>query len=287
MTGTDQAQQATDPASERELLLIQIGKRQFALELTEVKHIVPLPNDFPFSGSGAADYYPFEGEPLRFVSGWDVMGEQTVYQEFAELQPMLPLRRQDHIDWMAALETSIRNGTAFTKARDPHECAFGKWYYGYRAQDKRLSVLLAGFEQPHAHIHGLADQLLGMAEAGKRDEAIARIEAAKLTTLSNLLDLFDNTGQLLGALQRRIAIILENDDARCALGVDMVLDIVKVANNRVTLETRHGVSTSRLAMLTDERIVPFFLWQEQLTNADETDPAPAISDDALPSGEAA
>jgi len=273
---TDLARDGAQLTDEQALLLVQIGQRQFALTLSEVRHIVPLPHDFPFAGAGAAEYYPFEGEPLRFVSGWDVMGAQTEYQEFAELQPMLPLRRQDHIDWMAALDMSIRTGAAFSKARDPHECAFGKWYYGYHAKDRRLSVLLSSFEQPHAHIHGLADQLLGLAEAGKRDEAIAGFETAKETTLANLLDLFDTTGQLLGALQRRIAIILESDDTRCALGVDMVLDIVAVANSKITLETRHGVVCPRLAMLTDERIAPFFLWQEQLVKSAVTEP------DALP-----
>lgn len=272
MNETDLARDGAHLTDEQALLLVQIGQRQFALTLSEVRHIVPLPHDFPFGGAGVAEYYPFEGEPLRFVSGWDVMGAQTEYQEFAELQPMLPLRRQDHIDWMAALDMSIRTGAAFSKARDPHECAFGKWYYGYHAKDRRLSVLLSSFEQPHAHIHGLADQLLGLAEAGKRDEAIAGFETAKETTLANLLDLFDTTGQLLGALQRRIVIILESGDTRCALGVDMVLDIVTVANSKITHEKRHGGVCPRLAMLTDENIVPFFLWQEQLVKPAVSEP---------------
>lgn len=259
-----------------ELLLIQVGKKQFALPLAEVKHIVPLPHDFPCFGPTAAEYYAFEGQPLRYISSWDQLGEDTVYAEFAELQPMLPLRRQDHIDWINTLESSLRDGSAFEKARDPHQCAFGKWYYDYHAKDRRLSVLLSGFEEPHARIHGLADVLIGMVNNGKRDEALAKLDEAKKTTLTNLLDLFDNTGQLLGALQRRIAIVLEHEENICALGADNVIDIVQADKRKLTWTEVDGTSVPRLAMLSDTHIVPFLQWRTLL----ETTSAPQVPQEA-------
>ena len=37
-------------------------------------------------------------------------------------------KEKDHHDWLNALEESIVDGVPFTKAKDPHQCAFGKWY---------------------------------------------------------------------------------------------------------------------------------------------------------------
>jgi len=270
---------------EMELLLVRIGRRRVALDMSEVKHIVPLPYDFGYGGGNVEDYYAFEGVPLRFISGWDATGEKTIYEEYEALQPMLPQRRQDHLDWIASLDHSIRTGAEFTKARNPHECAFGQWFYGYRARDRRLSVLLACFEQPHAHVHSLADTLLAMAASGRREEALQKLEEARTLTLTGLLDLFDSAEALMGTLQRRIAIILEKDGTSCALGADMVLDIVRVPDARITYEGEGDARRAKLFMLDDDKIVPLFRWDRVLESAPPMD-ADAMKQTEVPAEQA-
>lgn len=273
--------QGTAATGEMELLLVRIGRRRVALDMSEVKHIVPLAHDFGYGGDNVENYYAFEGAPIRYISGWDVTAEKTIYEEYAELQPMLPQRRQDHLDWVEALDHSIRTGAAFTKARDPHECAFGKWFYSYRAKDRRLSVLLACFEHPHAHIHSLADSLLAVSESGRREEALGKLEEARKTTLNNLMDLFDNAEGLMATLQRRIAIILERDGVSCALGADMVIDIVSVPYARITYEGEGETRTAKLFMLADDKIVPLFRWDQVLQSAPPLD-ADALRQSEMP-----
>lgn len=237
-------------------------KNYFALR--DAHYIVPLPPDFAHSGERAEKFLAFQGLPLSFVSSWDMTGEETCYSEFTQLATMLPQRRQDHLDWMSALEDSLRNGYAFSKARNPHECAFGKWYYGYRPADRQLALLLRSFEQPHASIHGLADQLLKLSEAGKKDEALARFQKASDTTLQDLLRLFDRASGVLQSLQRRIAIILRRGEVRCALGADRVTDIVTIPPERVS-HTAHGADrhhqSARLVILEDGSICHVMDWQ--------------------------
>lgn len=179
---------------------------------------------------------------------------------------MLPQRRQDHLDWMAALEDSIRSGGAFAKARNPHECAFGKWFYGYRAKDRRLALLLGQFEQPHAVIHALADKLLGQAEGGQRGEALRAFEEARQGTLATLMRLFDSAQGLVVELQRRIAVIVADEELTCALGADGVRDIVSVPADQV----RHNAgkvagaasrASSALIILDDRNVVPLLNWR--------------------------
>lgn len=268
-TGATNARQsrAEPTAAPIEALMVRVGQRDFALPLEDVDYIVPLPPEFAHSGERAEKYLAFQGVPLSFVSSWDLSGEETCYSEFAQLAAMLPQRRQDHIDWMSALEDSLRNGYAFSKARNPHECAFGKWYYGYRPADRQLALLLRNFEQPHAFIHGLADQLLKLSEEGKKEEALVRFQTATDTTLKDLLRLFDRTSSVLQSLQRRIAIILHRGEVRCALGADRVTDIISVPADRVShhSDAAHGHNeSSRLLILENGNISPVMDWQRLL-----------------------
>jgi chemotaxis signal transduction protein len=267
---TSQATQLTthhaQPSEALTALLFRVGGHGLAVPLHHVRYVSPMPVDFVATGAEAAKYFVFEGAPLDYVSLWDLLGLKSEYGEYQEMQTMLPQRVQDHIDWMGALATSIRNHVPFTKARSPYECAFGKWFYGYQAKDRRLALLLGQFEQPHATIHALADRLLGMADAGQTTEALEIYEEHRQTTLANLMRLFDAAGKLVTDLQRRIAIVLEADGETCALGADYVLDIAEVPPERVKPATKRAMGTSSsvsstLIMLEDQSVVPVLDWQ--------------------------
>lgn len=253
-------------ADDLPVLLFRIGGHSFAIPLSHVRYVAPMAADFVASGSEAEKYFVFEGEPLDYLSLWDQLGLKSEYLEYQDMQSMLPQRLQDHIDWMGALESAIRNGTQFTKARDPHECAFGKWFYAYHAHDRRLALLLGQFEQPHATIHSLADKLLGLAEHGQTAEALRCFEEEKQTTLATLLRLFDAAGKLVTELQRRIAIVAASDGVACALGADYVLDIVTVPSSRLRATAKRAAEgrslpVSQLIVLEDQSVVPLLDWR--------------------------
>jgi chemotaxis signal transduction protein len=245
-------------------LLFKLGARSFAVPLADVRYVAPMPKDFAASGADSADHFVFEGGPLAYVSLWDQLQLNSEYAEYAEMQAMLPLRRQDHLDWMTALAESIRSGAPFAKARDPRQCAFGQWYYSHSSHDRRLNLLLGQFEQPHAVIHALADRLLGMAEGGQSGEALAAFEEAKHTTLATLMRLFDSAQELVVELQRRIAVIVSDGDATCALGADGVRDIVDVPPGGLKPNTGRGAgsqATTGLLILDDHTVIPMLNWR--------------------------
>jgi len=257
-----------------EVLLIKVGGRRFGVPLEHVRYVAPMSTDFVSRGSGVEDYFVFEGEPLTYVSLWDLLGIASEYAEYEEMHGMLPQRRQDHLDWMSALEDSLRNGTAFAKARNPRECAFGKWYYTHQSRDRRLSLLMSQFETPHAAIHNLADRLLGFAEGGQREAAMQAFEEARNTTLATLMRLFDSAIALVEELQRRIAVIVADGGETCALGADGVLDIVDIPPERFKREAHAARATAGLAILEDESVIPMLNWQS-FSCPPEALPAPA------------
>ena len=255
-------------AQDTEVLLVKLGQRLFGVPLADVRYVAPMPADFRYAGADGEANFLFEGSPLAYLSLWDRLAVNSAYGEYVELLSMLPQRRQDHLDWMAALEASIRNGAQFTKARSPYECAFGKWYYGHHFEDRRLSLLLGRFEQPHATIHGLADRLLGMAEGGQRTEALNAFEEASQTTLALLLKLFDDAEELVIELQRRVGVIVADGAATCALGADGVSDIVTIPAERVkpsTVSAAAGAHAFSALLVVDERtVVPLLDWKALL-----------------------
>lgn len=255
---------AATAGADLDVLLIRLGDRSFGVPLTHVRYVAPMPADFVGHGPKAADHFVFEGSPLTYIPLWDRLGHDSCYAEYEEMQAMLPQRRQDHLDWMGALEDSIRGNTSFAKARNPHECAFGKWFYGYHSKDRRLALLLGQFEHPHAVIHGLADRLLALVEQGRGGEALREFEEAHNTTLAKLMQLFEAAQHLVIELQRRIAIIVSDGDSTCALGADGIRDIVSVPAEQVKSGKAGGIaakSTSALIVLDDRNVVPLLNWR--------------------------
>jgi len=245
-----------------DILLIRLGGRSFGLPFQNIRQICPIPSGFNSYGPAVDEHFVFQGNPFPYVSLWNLLKLKSEYTEYEEMQEMLSSRRQDHLDWMSALEDAIKNGVGFSKPRNPRECAFGKWYYGYHTKNLRLSLLMRSFEWPHAEIHRLADKLLGISESGRIKEALQAFEESKNTTLAELLELFDSTQALLSELQRRIALIVSDGDEWCALGADGVRDIVSIPMDRIKQSSRMGVqSTVKMIVLDDETVIPLIDWR--------------------------
>lgn len=255
---------AVSSASSLEVLLIRLGDRSFGVPLADIRYVAPMPADFASRGAKAAEHFVFEGSPLPYVPLWDRLGQDSCYLEYEEMQAMLPQRRQDHLDWMGALDDSIRSGAPFAKARNPRECAFGKWFYAYHPKDRRLALLLGQFDHPHAVIHGLADRLLGLVEQGQRGEALRQFDEAHDTTLAKLMQLFEAAQRLVAELQRRIAVVVSDGEHTCALGADGIRDILTVRPDQMKSGKAGGLaakSTSALLVLDDRNVVPLLNWQ--------------------------
>ncbi len=112
---------------------------------------------------------------LRLLLG--MRGYQDVHRENVE---EFKKRRQDHINWLAELENSVRENREFRLTLDPHKCAFGRWYDEYRADDPVLSLKLSLFDEPHRQIHAVGSRVRAMVDKGMRSEAVRVIAQASV-----------------------------------------------------------------------------------------------------------
>lgn len=212
-----------------EVLTLQVGQQRVGVPMAEVVHILDAVQARPARGEDgsaeADDVIAYEGEALAFLPLWSRLGGQALSREYIQLAETLKARRQDHLDWMGALSQSLTQDVPFTRARNPLECAFGKWYHGFVTDNRRLRLLLLQFDTPHRRIHALADQLLELKAAGRLEEALGIYQEEERSTLATLLSLFNRTVDTLVQIRREIAVIVRHQGALYALGADGVQDI--------------------------------------------------------------
>lgn len=180
----------------------------------------------PDKRGGRHQVFDFEDRAVVLHRFSQLVGANSQIDECKALIELLRQRKQDHIDWIAALEHCLRTGQAFNRATDPHKCAFGVWYDQYLPRDLELKNIMAQFDQPHCRIHSLAQRLLGLAmDEGHVDDAIEILEEERFTTLKALMALFDRAEARLNDLIKPVAMIVDVGTSLYALELDNIEDI--------------------------------------------------------------
>ncbi len=233
--------------------IVMVRHTPIAFPATLIDEVLPMPQAAPM---------PLQPPTMRgmvwvrsdLIPTFDLrvlLAQPSAAQEFDDLRDLLAARRADHLRWITELEASVRERRPFTLARDPTQCAFGRWYGSFRPDDHHLTSvsaqsLLRAFDRPHRAIHALADEVLTLAVAD-RDAALAAIDRARDTTLGELLRLFDEAQRDLHGLRRELCLVVRVNGRRVGLAVDAVRAIE--ALHAIAPATDAHVDTARLAAL--------------------------------------
>ena len=122
------------------------------------------------------------------------IGEE--YVDFdTELKSLLAERWIDHLNWIKNVANSNLTKTVFDGGLDPHECAFGKWYYSYEPEDPNFETHLAKWEDPHAKLHESAAAMALAQMAGDWDEAERIYQDETLPILVSLEECYHGTNE--------------------------------------------------------------------------------------------
>lgn len=230
----------------RYLTFLTRGKH-FALPVERVKEILAISgiSELPSGNPCLRGGITVRGGVLPLFDFRTMIGAPLLLKEREELVTILNQREQDHIDWIDALTKSVNEGTEFRKATDPHACAFGKWYYSYKAPDSSIERTLASFEQPHNEIHALAQKALAMGRSQGTEQALKVIETARHSVLGKLLRLFGDLKKALVTDIRELAIICAaSNGALFAIAVDGVESIRDL--ERDNFQAREGLQATPL-----------------------------------------
>lgn len=198
-----------------EYLSFRHGQQHYAVPVANVRFITAdtnLQRTRVATGDGQQrDMVDFDGNPCVVLSLAKMLGQASAHTAARELTELLHARERDHVDWLEALDNSLRNHTEFTLARDPKLCAFGLWRHSFQSDNQVLMQLLEKFDTPHQRIHALADELLQLQEDGQAEQALSILEEHKRTTLNRLRSLFEDARQMVSSSVRPTVIMIQND----------------------------------------------------------------------------
>lgn len=195
-------------------LTFTIDQSSFGIDVSHILSFSDSFGDIKYStnhAEGFIGYLDFRNTLVQVFECATALSQTRERESVIKLVADIKTYQQAHIDWVAALEHSITSSESFTKPRDPRLCAFGQWFYAFETDDDGLRALLNKIEDPHKHIHSLADKLLDMTAAGNQAQAIEELRIEKQTTLKKLLRVLDYINDYLNNSIHPIVIHLTKD----------------------------------------------------------------------------
>ncbi|MHB8841784.1 MAG: CZB domain-containing protein, partial [Candidatus Aquicultor sp.] len=134
---------------------------------------------------------------INKTNGYLLAAQGTVIRS-SEFESQAKTFQKQHADWLNALANHVFVGTKFDKHLDPHECAFGKWYYGYinseefKQQTPEIQQALRSLEEPHNRLHVEGALVIDEINKGHRANAAKLYKQNTLPTISALDTIYNN-----------------------------------------------------------------------------------------------
>ena len=208
-----------------------IGDELFAIN---IENILSVTQDLekllqpPVKSRGLMGVINYMDEPVAVYNFAEMLNIPSTRQIKSGLVALLNEKEQDHIDWIDALEKSLKENIPFDKARDPHKCAFGQWYDKFTTRDEALMDIMKHFDKPHKEIHALADELLDLKNNGQLDEALEKLRIARLTNLNHLIKYFSHARSQIEESLHTVVINITNDGVKplVALKIDEIHEVM-------------------------------------------------------------
>jgi chemotaxis signal transduction protein len=217
--------------SEFPYLLFYLGDEIYAISAEFVREMLLTPSLTALPGADAdvRGVINLRGTVVKVVDLRRRLGMKPLVEVIQSFDNMLQLRKQDHINWLNELEDCIRERRDFKLATNPHECQFGRWYYGFKTNNGVLAKFLPRFEDPHNTIHKTAMEALAELHKGEPDRALSIIEERRDTALAEMIHLLDNITQLLRETNTEITVVLSSNGKPQAVTVDRVLSVERIS----------------------------------------------------------
>lgn len=197
---------------------------------------------------------------------------KSIKEEYDEFVKMIDDRKRDHIQYIEEFERSMENNEKFKFVKNPHECAFGKWYDNYKTDIDAISFHLKKIDEPHKAIHDAVEKLnncTNECDNCEQEECLkTAFKEAKENNMPYLLGLLDELKEIYKMHYKEMVIVLENENSYIGIIADEVLSVENIIPFEATEEITKmckdkfvsGVAKSEksnelLLILDDEKIM--------------------------------
>jgi len=164
----------------------------------------------------------FMGEGVPLIDTRVRLSLTSRQEEVTQFVSTFLQRKQDHLNWIARLKDSVENDQEIAVERNPHKCAFGRWYDTYRPNSLTLASYMRHFDKPHKAIHNLAIQAEKLILDGHKEQARSLISAAEQNELKSLVELFDGFEEQMRQSYQEYAVVVTHGERKFALTIDSI-----------------------------------------------------------------
>lgn len=205
--------------------------------IMELPEYTVLPDAPPY----ISGIFPLRGGSVTMFDLRAALKLRSMAEEFKDFTAMLDARKQDHVNWVSALERSIETGEHFSLATDPHKCKLGKWYDSFKTNSSELSAHLTKFEEPHRRLHEVALRAEHCSEAPDRDSVSdckkSVFEEARDEYMPKVLDVLESAKEIFRTREFHQMVLVFSGDTSLGMVVDEVLSVETVEEEE--LGTQH------------------------------------------------
>lgn len=169
------------------------------------------------------------GETVTMVDLRKLLNKKTLEEEYQDFCGMMEERKQDHVEWVNALEHTAQTGDKFKLATDPHKCKLGKWYYSFKSDNQEVNFHLHKLEEPHCRLHEAAlevESCLQDCDNCKRPECLKKVlERVRQESMPQILGLLDQTKEIFRSTVYHEMVLVLNGEKKYGVVVDKVLAV--------------------------------------------------------------
>ena len=158
--------------------IVEADRQLFAISAADVREMILMPElcQVPELPPHVRGVINLRGRVLQLVDLRTRIGRVPAAREIEAFCELMNRRERDHVNWLGELERSVKEHRDFGLTLDPHQCAFGRWYDTYRADDMLVAGWLRKFDAPHKKIHALGAEVRERENRGERNSALALID---------------------------------------------------------------------------------------------------------------
>ncbi|WP_097005818.1 CZB domain-containing protein [Lacrimispora amygdalina] len=211
-------------------IIFKIAGSLYCINSKYISTILQLPeySTIPAAPANITGMFKYRDKVINMMDLRITFGLKPISEECRDFELMIDARKQDHINWVSELERFIKDGGSFNLARDPHQCALGKWYDHFTTDNTAVTNHLKKIEEPHEKLHKAAEE----ADNCKRDcqncqesECLRKVLAcAKDECMPVILKLLDQTKDLFrSTIYKEMVLIL--DEIQWGIVVDEIVAV--------------------------------------------------------------
>ncbi len=218
-------------------IVFKVSKNTYAVNSEDVLSIIKMTDEIieiPDIQEYIRGVMNLRGSIIPLIDLKILFKEDSLDKIIDDYSNMIVTRKQDHINWVKELDRCIEHNEEFKLATDPHNCAFGKWYYSYKPENNTIGFHIKKIEEPHRLLHEAAAAYNNCNKDHancQREECLKDIlERVKEDYMPEIISILDDSISVLKNNLKEMIIVLEHNNFKAGIVVDSVLSIESISS---------------------------------------------------------